>query len=110
MAVKSFEEPYTSQNQEAGQEPVTLNRTMATNADASGAVVHDVERQGQRQRQAEAAPCRALRHATCEASLRKFLPPATAAEWPSYSAAASASEQPIFVSVSIPSHCPIPPT
>lgn len=44
MAVKSFEEPITSQNQEAGQEPVTLNGTMATSADASGAVVHDVER------------------------------------------------------------------
>jgi len=44
MAVKSFEEPNTSQNQEAGQEPATLNGTMAISADANGAVVHDGER------------------------------------------------------------------
>ena len=44
MAIKSFEEPNTSQNQEAGQKPVPLNGTIATNADASGAGVHDVGR------------------------------------------------------------------
>jgi len=44
MALKSLEEPNTSQNEEAGQEPATLNGTKAHNADAHGAVVHDVER------------------------------------------------------------------
>ena len=44
MVVKSSEEPNTSQNQEAGQEPVPLTGSIATNSDASGVVVHDVER------------------------------------------------------------------
>jgi ATP-binding cassette subfamily C protein LapB len=44
MAVKSFEEPNTSQNQEAGQEPAPLDGTMAHSADANGAVVHGIER------------------------------------------------------------------
>jgi len=43
MAVKSFEEPNTSQNQDAGQEPVPLNGTMAHSADASGAVARSDE-------------------------------------------------------------------
>lgn len=43
MVVKSFEESNASQNQEAGKEPATLKGTMGYSADASGAVMHDVE-------------------------------------------------------------------
>ena len=43
MVVKSDEEPNASQNQEAGQEPVTMSGTKAHSADASGAEVHDGE-------------------------------------------------------------------
>ena len=44
MVVKSLEEHNASQDQDAGREPATQNGDMAHSADASGAVVHSVER------------------------------------------------------------------
>src|SRR5690606_32427600 len=64
----------------------------------------------QYRRQAKADPCPVPRTATCAASPRKSLPPATAAEWPCCAAAASASAPPPYVPMNIPSHRPIPPT
>jgi hypothetical protein len=66
--------------------------------------------QAQRPHPAKAVPCRAHGYATRATSPLKFLLPSTNVEWPRCLAAASASEQPLFVPVSIPCHLPIPPT